>query len=700
MSTVRCRTLVSIAAVVMFAGAVGAQRDRQAQSATGDWPFYGGDVRATKYSPLDQITAANVKNLRIAWRHPAIPAAIAEKYPELVAELPGREKNLLNDESRNNFESTPLMIGGVLYAANGMGLVEAINPVTGEMVWMQEPLLPGLEGYADRRKVRGLSYWRQGDDERTISVRGRYLFALNAKTGKPVKEFGDNGKVDLTQGYRLPVRGYSWSGFPLVINDVVVIAGTGTIGAPRAAEGHQDAAPGAAAPAPAADPRKLPRTIGDIRAYDVRSGKLLWTFRTIPGPGEFGNDTWQQQSWERSGGADSWAMMTGDPDLGYVYVPLDAPEYDWYGGERPGNNLFADALVCLDAKTGKRIWHHQLVHHNLWDYETPAAPILADLNVNGRPIKAVAQITKMGLTFVFDRVTGTPVWPIEERPVPQGNVPGEWYSPTQPFPTKPPPFDRTGIGPDDLIDFTPELRANALEIANQYVLGPIYMPPSIKSLEPGGKKGTLMVPSWIGGGNWDGAALDPETNIMYVPSMTSVFLLALVKGDPNGRYAYQVDGTPDMQGPDGLPLIKPPYGRITAIDLNRGEHVWMMPIGDGPRNHPLLKHLNLPQLGTAGRRAPLLTKTLLFLGEGDKTAVRIPKGHGGNKFRAYDKATGKLVWETELPAGVTGAPMTYKVNGKQHLLVAIGGLGHQAEFVSFSLPEVRATSAGGGARRW
>jgi quinoprotein glucose dehydrogenase len=378
--------------------------------------------------------------------------------------------------------------------------------------------------------------------------------------------------------------------------------------------------------------------------------------------------------------------MTGDPELGYVYVPLDALEYDWYGGRWPGNNLFADTLVCLDARTGQRVWHYQIVHHDLWDYESPTAPILADLNVNGRAIKAVVQITKMGFVFVFDRVTGAPVWPIEERPVPKGNVPREWYSPTQPFPTKPAPFDRQGVSIDDLIDFTPELRAEAIGIAKQYVIGPIYTPPSVKADDPGGTKGTLMVPSWIGGGNWDGAAFDLETHILYVPSMTSVFVAALLKGDPKGRYAYQIDGTPDAKGPQGLPLTKPPYGRITAIDLNRGEHVWMVPNGDGPRNHPLLKHLNLPPLGTPGRRPPLLTKTLLFLGEGDRTAVRIPAGGGGNKFRAYDKATGKVVWETEFEAGTTGAPMTYLFKEKQYVVVAIGGLNHPAEFVALCLP--------------
>ena len=430
----------------------------------------------------------------------------------------------------------------------------------------------------------------------------------------------------------------------------------------------------------------MPRMLGDIRAYDVRTGQLRWTFRTIPGPGEFGNETWEQDSWKRIGGADSWTSMSADPELGYIYVPLDAPEYDWYGGERPGNNLFADSLVCLDARTGKLVWHYQLVHHNLWDYESPAAPLLADLVVNGRNIKAVVQITKMGFSFVFDRVTGAPVWPIEERPVPKGNVPGEWYSPTQPFPTKPAPFDRQGLTPDEVIDFTPELHAEALAIAKQYVFGPLYTPPSVKSDQPGGTKGTLMIPSWIGGGNWDGAAFDPDTHIMYVPSMTAVFLIGLKKGDVKAKYAYEIEGSSDVMGPRGLPLTKPPYGRITAIDMNRGEHVWMVPNGDGPRHHPLLEHLNLPPLGTQGRRAPLLTKTLLFLGEGDPTAEKIPYGGGGNKFRAYDKATGQVIWETELPAGTTGAPMTYLANGKQYIVVANGGLNHPAEFVAFSLP--------------
>jgi glucose dehydrogenase len=677
------RALTLLCGIGLMAGTMAAPRDRKLAGA--EWPYYGGDPGATKYSTLDQITAANVKDLHVAWRHPGIPPEVATAYPEILKELPGRERHLFfensSNESRNNFQSTPLMVDGVMYAVNLIGLVEAIDPVTGKTLWVQEPLLQGLAGYADRQKIRGLGYWRDGNDARTFNVRGRSLFALDAKTGKPRADFGDNGKVDLTQGFRLPARGYSWSGFPLVVRDVVVVAGHGTTGAGRgqSVDVHQDGEG-------FVDLRNQPRMLGDIRAYDVRTGKLRWTFHTVPGPGEFGIETWEQESWKRIGGADSWTSMSADPELGYIYVPVDAPEYDWYGGERPGNNLFADSLVCLDAQTGKRVWHYQIVHHNLWDYENPAAPLLADIKVNGRDIKAVVQITKMGFSFVFDRVTGAPVWPIEERPVPKGNVPGEWYASTEPFPIKPAPFDRQGLTVDDLIDFTPELRTEALAIAKQYVFGPLYTPPSVKVSEPGGTKGTLMIPSWIGGGNWDGAAFDPDTHMFYVPSMTGVFLIGLKKGDAKSKYAYEIEGSTDVLGPRGLPLTKPPYGRLTAIDLDKGEHVWMVPVGDGPRHHPLLEHLNLPPLGTPGRRSPLLTKALLFLGEGDPTAEKIPLGGGGNKFRAFDKATGKVLWETELPAGTTGAPMTYMAGGKQYIVVAIGGLNRPAEFVAFSLP--------------
>jgi len=649
----------------------------------GDWQYYSGDAGSMKYSPLDQINASNVRSLRVAWRHLAVPAEIAKEFPELLQEVPGREKNETNDQSRNNFETTPIVANGVMYTPNGVGLVEAVDPATGKTLWTQEPLAAGFQGYSTSRRRRGVGYWRGGSDERILTINGRYLMALDAKTGKPSAGFGDGGKVDLATGFDRPMTGYGWSGFPLVIRDVVVIGGS----------------------ARGAVQLDAPLTVGDIRAYDVRTGAHKWSFRSKPKGGDFGAETWLHESWKAAGGADVWSNLSGDPELGYIYAPVAGPEFDWYGGNWPGNNLFSTSIVCLDAATGTRVWHFQMVHHDIWDYEVPAAPILTDITVGGRRIKAVVQLMKTGFAFVFDRVTGKPVWPIEERPVPKGDTPGEWYAPTQPIPTKPPPFERHGVTVDDLIDFTPALRAEAKAIADRFVTGPLFTPGSIKSSEPGGKLGTLMLPGWLGGANWDGAGFDPDSGILYVPSMTAVVVHALIPSPPGSKYKYTIQDQRDAPGPHGpgesvpveappkhgtaykgLPLTKPPYGRLTAIDLNRGEHKWMVPVGDGPRHHPLLKDLNLPPLGTPGRRAPLVTKTLLFLGEGDRTAVRIPYGGGGNMFRAYDKATGKVIWETEFPRGVTGAPMTYMAGGKQYIVVAIGGLDYPAELVALALP--------------
>jgi quinoprotein glucose dehydrogenase len=325
------------------------------------------------------------------------------------------------------------------------------------------------------------------------------------------------------------------------------------------------------------------------------------------------------------------------------------------------------------------------VHHDLWDYDLPTAPILTDITADGRPIKAVVQLTKHGFAFVFDRVTGKPVWPIEERPVPQSTVPGEKTSPTQPFPVKPPPFTRQGLRVDDLIDFTPQLRAEARAIMDQYVTGPIFMPPPVL----GAKKGLLQMPGWVGGADWGGGAFDPETGMLYVPSVTAPIISVLTPGDPkvsNFRYMNPL-GIRErvIEGPQGLPLLKPPYGTIAAINLNRGELVWTVPNGDGPRHHPLLKDLNLPALGQPGRVGPLLTRTLLFAGEGDPIAVVNPPGGGGNMFRAYDKTSGAVVWEMDLGAGTTGAPMTYAVNGRQFVVVAVGGVNHPAELIALAL---------------
>jgi quinoprotein glucose dehydrogenase len=358
-----------------------------------------------------------------------------------------------------------------------------------------------------------------------------------------------------------------------------------------------------------------------------------------------------------------------------------------YGGHRPGDNLYANSVVCLDARTGKRVWHFQTVHHDLWDYDNPAAPILVDITVNGRRIRAVVQVTKQSFAYVLDRTTGKPVWPIEERPVPQSTVPGEKTSPTQPIPTKPPAFDRQGVTIDDLIDFTPELRAEAITIAKQYVFGPVFTPPSVVGEGPTGTKGTIELPGSVGGADWTGAAFDPNTKILYVPSMTSPFVANLIPGDPTQTdLRFRASTRALIPGPQGLPLLKPPYGRITALDLNRGTRLWMVANGDGPRDHPLLKPLNLPPLGHASRGAPLLTRTLLFVPDGDQVNVRTPIGGGGKKFRVVDKENGETVWETELGAGVTGAPMTYLHKGKQYIVVPIGGSDHAAEFVALSLP--------------
>jgi quinoprotein glucose dehydrogenase len=574
-------------------------------------------------------------------------------------ELRSQRKDLVVS---NLFRSTPLMIDGVLYASNGIGFVEAFDPATGKTLWVQEPPDSKPESL-NGTSTRGVAYWRNGADERIFSVRPPYLFAINPKTGELIRSFGDLGKVDLRTGLGAQPQPYNFTSAPLVIKDIAVI-GSSIADNPNVKEG----------------------TPGNIRGYDVKTGKLRWTFRVIPKAGEFGVETWENGSWEYTGAANAWSNLSGDEELGHIYLPLTAPTSDMYGGHRLGNNLFGNSLVCLKAETGERIWHFQTVHHDPWDYDLPAAPILADIRVDGKPVKAVVQVTKQGFAFVLDRVTGRPVWPIEERPVPQSATPGERTSPTQPFPTKPAPFERQGVSIDDLIDFTPELRSEAIEITKRYVTGPLFTPPSIKGDRPNDTRGTLQLPGSVGGADWNGAALDPETGILYVPSVTGTFAADLVPGDPARSNLRYVRGTREfVTGPRGLPLFKPPYGRITAISLNTGDHVWMKPNGDGPRDHPAIKHLNLPPLGQSGRASPLVTKTLLFIGEGDPINIRTPPGGGGTKFRAYDKASGAVLWETALPAGTTGAPMTYMHKGKQYIVVAIGSTGHPAEFVALAL---------------
>ena len=626
----------------------------------GQWRAYAADLGATKYSPLDQIDADNVDRLRIAWTRPTVDRSILDVVPDLGY--------------GNANRATPLMVDGVVYAPNAVGLVEAWDPATGETIWVQQPFEEGPAGYRGAGH-RGIAFWTDGTERRIIAHRGEWLYALDPATGEPFADFGENGRVDLKTGLAEGAR-YRWGGAPTVVSDVIVMGQS------------------------MSDTFYTKEDVrGDVRAFDVRTGALRWIFHTIPQEGEFGTDTWGDRSWEYSGHAPVWSLFAADEELGTVYMPTSSATNDMYGGHRPGDNLFTQSIVCVDAGTGERLWHYQLVRHGLWDYDIPAAPILADLTVDGRDIKAVIQITKQAFAFAFDRVTGEPIWPIEERPVPRSGTPGEMVSPTQPFPTKPPAFDRQGATVENLIDFTPELRAEALEIVERYTIGPMFTPPSVRGDGPDDNQGTIQLPGSQGGADVQGAAFDPETGYLYVPSITSPFVADIVEGNPDRTNLAYVKGRRQwIGGPRGLPLFKPPYGRITAIDMRTGEIAWMTPNGRGPTDHPAIAHLNLGRLGSPGRPGPLLTKTLLFLGEGSDVGIQeggrvmdgmplnIVTNYGEPWFRAYDKATGDVVWEMELEAGTTGVPMTYLHEGKQYVVVPIGGREVAGRWVALALP--------------
>ncbi len=635
----------------------------------GEWRTYGGDLASTRYAALDQINRDNFGRLEIAWRF---------------------KTDAFGPRPEINFEGTPLMAGGMLYATVGTRrAVVALNAATGELLWMHREE-EGSRGDAAPRRLsgRGLAYWTDGRDARILYVTPGYqLIALDAKTGAPVTGFGNRGVVDLKlnddQQMDLVTGEVGLHAAPIVARNVVLIG---------------------AAHLPGGAPKRMNNEKGYVRAFDVRTGRRLWIFHTIPLLGEFGNETWEQESWANTGNAGVWGQMSVDEQLGIVYLPVELPTGDYYGGHRPGTGLFGESLVALDLMTGQRKWHYQLVHHGIWDMDIPDAPILADINVNGRAIKAVAQPTKQGWLYVFDRVTGQPVWPIEERPVAKGDVPGEWYSPTQPFPTRPAPYDRQGVSLDDLMDFTPELKAEGARVASRYKLGPIFTPP-VASTWPG-PLATLMLPSATGGANWPGGAFDPETKMLYVYSATQITPLGLVPADrtksdmryisgratdPNAPPAGAAAGGGGEGGPvltvQGLPLVKPPYGRITAFDMNKGDIVWQIAHGETPdniRNHPALKGLNIPRTGRIGRIGTLVTKTLVVAGEGGFATT--PNGQRGAMLRAYDKATGQELGAVYMPAPQTGSPMTYMLGGKQYITLAISGAGFGSELIAFKLP--------------
>lgn len=543
------------------------------------------------------------------------------------------------------------MVNGLLYVPTSFGRVVALDPVSGAQRWLfdthaWEMGRPANLGF----NVRGVEYWEEGDDQRIFfATYDSYLWALDANTGEPISDFGNDGRIDLTQGLGREVDRalYGVVSPPLATNGVVVVNSI-----------VHDAPPG----------KEMPP--GHVRAFDPHSGELVWMFRTIPQPGEYGNDTWEDGSWEYTGNTNSWTVMSADEELGLVYIPVGTPTNDWYGGLRKGDNLFAESLVAVRAATGEYVWHFQAVHHGVWDYDLPAAPALVDITVDGRAIKAVAQISKQGFTYVLDRVTGKPVWPIEERPVPQSSVPGERLSPTQPVPTRPAPFEYQGISDETLIDFTPELRAEALQNIEQFDYGPLFTPPSLR--------GTINLPGWMGGADWQGAAFDPDSSLFYIPSGSSPIVVQLREADPErSDLVYRRGGARGVDGPSGLPLTKPPYGRITAIDLNTGEHAWMVPHGEGVRQQIIDMGIIDPgPVGSPNRVGPLLTRSLLFVAQEDGTR---------NLIRALDKATGAVIAEIELPLPPNGTPMTYQVEGRQYIAIALGG-GAEARLVALALP--------------
>ncbi len=682
--------------LVVAAGSIAAQ--------DGEWPVTTGDKGGRRYSSLDRIDAGNVAELEIVWRW-------SSPDNDRVAE----DRRLRSRRMQpGGHQATPIKIGDRLYATTGLSQIAALDPATGETVWVHDP-----EAYAAGRPTnlgfvhRGASYWPgrpAAAGAEAVPPRLFYgtgdarLLAVDPFTGEPVGGFGDDGEVDLTENLRRGGRrrrAYAVSSPVMPCRDTVIV-GASISDAPN----HPDAPP------------------GDVRGFDPVTGALRWTFHSIPEPGEFGNDTWEADSWKVAGNTNVWTLMTADEDLGLVYLAFGTPTNDWYGGHRLGDNLFGESLVALDCDTGERRWHYQIVRHGLWDYDLVTPPILGDIEVDGRRIKAAAQLSKQGFVFVFDRETGKEVWPIEDRPAPRSSVPGERTAASQPFPTRPPAFELQGMHEGQLIDFTPEILRRAKEIMARYDAGPLYTPPSLR--------GTWNLPGWAGGASWPGGAFDPETGWLYVPSFNRPVVLTIKKPD-SSRSSFDYIGSIQVSppGPFGLPIVKPPYSRMTAYDLNRGEIEWTRPLGEGPTGHPAIRDLNLDPLGSGSRAHVLLTPELLFVAqeaavhpEAEMEAVSMDvessaledlavapeeqakalaeiAASGDWRFdpstlSALDKTNGETLWSVELEPGVGGSPMTYLHEGRQYVVVAVGGSGAPSELVAFALPEEEQGGSVGG----
>ncbi len=668
---------------------------------SGEWPHYGGDVRGTRYSPLDQINTSNFGKLEVAWRF---------------------KTDSLGPRPEYKLEGTPIMVKGMLYSTAGVRRsVVALDAKTGEVHWVHS-VREGQRAVVSPRQLsgRGVSYWTdgKGDDRIYYVTTGYRLIALNAKTGSIITSFGTNGVVDLKQGVvfgnRQPIDletgEIGLHATPAIARDVIVIGSSFREG--MTVPTHNN-------------------TKGVVRAFDVKTGKPLWTFNTIPRPGEFGNETWENDSWAVNGNTGVWTQISIDEELGMAYLPIETPSSDYYGGHRPGDNLFGESIVAVDLRTGQRKWHFQLVHHPIWNFDNSSAPILMDINVDGRAIKALAQPSKVAYLYVLDRVTGKPVWPIEEKPVPQSDVPGEKTSPTQPIPTKPPQYGRNVLRvPDDVIDFTPELRTQALDVLKRYRVGNSpFTPPMLGNLT-----GLLGA---VGSGtatNWPGSAGDPELHVVYAqaghaPSARS--LVAPPQGFSDIRYVSGIAGRPfrevlgpgdccaadgagkpfaptnfkgEASGPadpaaeaiatagltiQGLPIYKPPDGTLSAISLDKGDLLWQVPAGDTPdniRNHPLLKGVNIPKTGQPNVSGVGLMVTKSVVVMGDPQVTTTPEHPRGAMLRAYDKTNGREVGALLMPAPQSGSPMTYMVDGKQFIVVAVSGGVYSGEFLAFALP--------------
>jgi quinoprotein glucose dehydrogenase len=694
---------------------IAGQYPAQPSTASGEWPMYTADLRGSKYSPLDQINPSNFSKLEVAWRF---------------------KTDNLGPRPENKLEGTPVMAKGMIYTTGGTRrAVIALDGRTGEQKWVYS-LDEGERAsrWAPRQlSGRGVSYWTDGKgDERIYYVTiGYRLVALNAKTGQPVQSFAQNGILDLKQGVVIGrdkqidlERGeIGLHSTPTIVGDVIIVGSSMFEGL-----GYLYST----------------NVKGLVRAFDIRTGKQIWRFNTIPLPGEFGNETWENGSWEWSGNNGVWTQITADPEAGLVYLPVETPTIDEYGGNRPGDNLFAESLVAVDLKTGVRKWHFQLVHHPLWDHDISSAPLLIDAVIDGKPRKLVAQPSKQGWLYTFDRITGQPIWPIPEVPVPQSDMGGEKTARTQPIPTKPPPYSRTFVSKNDLIDFTPALRAQALENLKRFRWEETPFVPPVGPNSP--LLGAINIGNTGGGVNWPGSGFDPETAIFYTQASNAGVTAAKydeeefqrvrpetqVKLSPSGRIPrWEAEpnyglgrgrggrgaepggrgaepgargaapgargaapaGPPTgrgalTQGLEGLSIVKPPYGVISAIDLNTGTLKFQVPHGDTPdavRNHPILKGLNIPKTGQPGSVGIMITKTLAVAGDPQVTA---PPGRArGAMLRAYNKQTGEQVGEVLMPAQITGHPMTYRIAGRQYIIVGVSGGNYTGEYIAFALPE-------------